>query len=59
MTKEQALRMFKEIDLPYLIERYDENDKVAIRTAWNDYTDALCKDGQITENQRMTWDNPF
>lgn len=59
MTKDQAVKEFKENELPYIIERFGKDDKVAIRTAWNDYTDYLCKEGIITENQYTIWDNPF
>lgn len=59
MRKEQAVRDFKENILPELRKMYGNNDKVAIRTAWNDYTDMLCKDGIITQRQYNTWGNPF
>lgn len=59
MNKEQALREFKEVHLPYIIDRYGKDDRIAIRTAWNDYTDMLCKEGQITDKQYSNWDNPF
>lgn len=38
---------------------YRASDKVALREAWNNYTDSLCKDGLITERQYETWTNPF
>ena len=38
---------------------YRASDKVALREAWNNYTDSLCKDGLITERQYETWSNPF
>jgi hypothetical protein len=62
MTKEHALIAFKETIIPWIAERYETDgviDHVARRTAWNDYTDMLCKDGMITEHQYETWDNPF
>lgn len=59
MTKAQALAQFKEFDIPALNERYGKDDVTARRTAWNDYTDALCKDKQISEHQYNTWTNPF
>lgn len=57
MTKAQALKQFKELYASFLKE--NKQDKVAIRTAWNDYTDMLTKDGEITENQYNTWTQPF
>lgn len=58
MTKEQALKIFREEDLPYLKKEFPK-DKTAIRTAWNDFTDALCKNGDITQEQYQNWGNPF
>jgi hypothetical protein len=55
MTKAQALKQFKETHAELL----KSGDKVAIRTAWNDYTDMLCKNGDITEKQYDTWTSPF
>lgn len=55
MKKSDVRRMFEERILPTL----DPTDKVAVRCAWNDYVDALQKDGLITERQAMTWTNPY
>ena len=38
---------------------YKKTDVIAKRTMWNDYTDALCKDGLITTNQYINWHQPF
>lgn len=57
MTKVEAIEQFKETHSDYIEENKD--DKVAIRTAWNDYTDYLMKDGDITENQCNNWTQPF
>lgn len=57
ITKLEALDQFKEMYADFLKENRD--DKVAVRTAWNDYTDYLLKDGMITENQYNTWSQPF
>jgi len=62
MTKDQALRMFKEEILPEIKRQYESDgikDIPARRESWNDFTDMLCKDGQITTKQYETWDNPF
>lgn len=37
--------------LPHVIEQYGEDDSVAINEAFNDWTDGLCKDGEIHESQ--------
>lgn len=55
MTKLQAVKLFKMEILPFM----DKCDKVAIRCAWNDWTDSLCKNGEITESQYNKWSNPF
>ena len=59
-TKKEALKLFRYI---YKIKAerlgYRRGDEVAKRTEWNDYTDALCKDGLITSKQYDTWDQPF
>lgn len=54
MTKKQAELFFKEETLPDL----DKKDKILVRTAWNDYTDYLCKEGYISENQYNNWMYP-
>ena len=53
MTKQEALRYFRENIQPYV-----GTDQTAIRTAWNDWTDSLQKDGQITSRQYETWLGP-
>ena len=35
------------------------DDVIAKREAWNNYTDALCKEGLITNQQYDSWTNPF
>lgn len=53
LTKKQALQMFLE---SYVGPR---GDVVMKREAWNNFTDALCKDRQITDRQYAAWANPF
>ena len=36
-----------------------KDDVIAKREEWNNFTDALCKEGYITEKQYETWTNPF
>lgn len=55
MTKKQALEEFRSVIIPNL----EWKDPTAVRTAWNDYTDYLCKSGFITGKQYDTWTNPF
>jgi hypothetical protein len=56
MTKAEAMKLFRFI---YKTRGYRRGDDIAKRTEWNDYTDALCKDGLITSKQYDTWDQPF
>jgi hypothetical protein len=58
MTKREALEQFKSDILPEVIKKYGK-DKVAICEAWNEWTDYLCKDRQITPKQYNNWTNPF
>jgi len=53
LTKKQALQMFLEF---YEAPRGDVFWK---REAWNNFTDSLCKDRQISSHQYDTWTNPF
>lgn len=54
MTKKQAIELFNEA-----FGGSFGDDIVAKRTAWNDFTDSLMKDGEITEKQYDTWTQPF
>lgn len=60
MTKKEALSEFKELFLP-IIKAQEKNgvDHIMRIEAWSNYTDALCKEGQITSNQYNNWTNPF
>lgn len=61
MTKREAIGLFKQSVWPQIksAHGYSDTDKPAIREAWNDYTDALCKGGNITMRQYETWTHPF
>ena len=54
MTKQEALRYFRENILPYM----DASDRPVVRQAWNDWTDSLQHDGKITMRQYETWVGP-
>ena len=56
MTKQDALREFRR--MTEIVEHH-RGDRVAKREGWNDYTDALRKDGLITQKQYQEWTNPF
>ena len=60
ITKAEALREFRE----QWREALENNprlkgDTVAKSEAWNDYTDALCKEGRISASAYSNWANPF
>ena len=58
MTWNQACEDFKNHVLPYTIKAYEQDgqpDWPARREAWNNWTDSLCKDGQISDWQYNNW----
>lgn len=62
LTKKEAVKMFRDEILPSIRERCEKDgrvDRLARREAWNNFTDSLCKDGQITSRQYNTWNSPF
>lgn len=61
MNKAEAVQQFREEVLPAVKATYEQDgkkDRIARREAWNNFTDALCKDGQITLSQYETWTHP-
>ena len=58
MTYEQVVAVFEENIKPLVIEQYGD-DYIAMREAFNDYTDMLCKDGSISNNMYNDMDNPY
>ena len=56
MTKAEAIKQFKSM---YDAWGCSDDDVIAKRTYWNDYTDLLCKNGQITLKQYENWGQPF
>jgi hypothetical protein len=59
MTKIEAVKLYKMENSEFIKECKARKDRVMLRIAWNDWTDSLCKDGVITENQYNKWFNPF
>ena len=61
-SNRQALQIFKAEVLPSVREQYEQDgeiDRIARREEWNNWLDALCKDGQITQQAYDTWDCPW
>lgn len=61
MTKAEAVEHWRQYVLPGVVAQYERGgrrDLPARREAWNNYTDALHKDGLITAHQYNTWTHP-
>lgn len=59
MTKKEAVTYFKDHYLPgILLVSHPNLDLPALREAWNNFTDSLCKDGAISSRQYETWTHP-
>ena len=62
MTKTEAVALFKEAVLPAIKQReqgYGNGiDEVMRREAWNNFTDSLCKNNQISDWQYENWSQP-
>ncbi len=61
MTKLEALKQFKHDypDYKFADLRSGRLDRVARCECWNNWTDALCRAGEITMKQYEGWTNPF
>ena len=60
MTKKEAVASFRECWGNVLeCNPSFRGDKIAKRTAFNDYVDGLNKDGLVTDYQAYNWSNPF
>ena len=57
MTKAEAIMCFKQIWewQPDSVR----SDLIAKRESWNNFTDSLCKDGNISLEQYENWGQPF
>lgn len=51
MTLREARKTFNDEIAKYI----RKDDEAALNEAFNNWTDALCKDGDITERQYDTW----
>ena len=57
----EAVERFKEHVLPYVRECHERDgvpDWPARREAWNNWTDSLCKDYEISDWQYENWSQP-
>jgi len=58
MTWEQACEQFESEVFPHIQAQYEQDgvpDWPARRETWNNWTDHLCKDGQISDWQYANW----
>lgn len=51
MNYHDAFTAWSEEIKPLVIKQYGEDDIVALSESWNDYTDMLCKDGELSDLQ--------
>ena len=61
ITRDEAIERFEAFELPAVIEECEQDgelDGPARREAWNNYTDYLCKDDQISDWQYANWTQP-
>ena len=59
MTREQARQIFIEEYYNGNIRKALKEDPIAVLCAWNDFTDMLCRNGDITQHQADTWLCPW
>lgn len=55
LTYEETIDRFEEDILPEVIEMFSADDEIAISQTWNDWTDGLCKDGEISTRAYCDW----
>ena len=61
MTRDQAIEIFDNCILPIVAEQYEQDgraDECARRETWNNWTDSLCKDREISDWQYENWSQP-
>ena len=61
MTRDEAIEIFDSCILPIVVEEYEQDgrpDEVARRETWNNWTDGLCKDREISDWQYENWTHP-
>jgi len=60
ITKVQALEQFRHNwNVLTKIQPKCKDDVVAKREEWNNFVDALNKEGWVSDNQAMNWSQPF
>ena len=61
MTKQQAYAIFVEefYKDKYNLARARDKDAIKVNVEWGEFTDMLCKNGQITGRQYENWGYPW
>ena len=57
----EAVARFENEEIPWIREQYEQDgeiDYVARCTVWNDWTDMLCKNNEISDWQYENWEHP-
>lgn len=60
MNKRQAIALFRD-EWEFALRRFPglNNDLCAKRQAFVEFIDSLARNGEITEKQAFSWENPF
>ena len=60
ITRKQACDIFQQEYLPHVPRHPDDGsiDMIAAWETWSNWTDSLCKDGQISDWQYANWSHP-
>ena len=60
ITKVQALQQFRHNWNVHIKQQPKwKDDVIAKREGWNNFVDALNKEGWVNDHQAMNWSNPF
>ena len=61
MTRDEAIEIFDNHILPIVKQNMEPDGQIDIPArseAWNNWTDAMCKDGHISDWQYENWTHP-
>lgn len=58
IIKAETMQMFEEDILPSIVKKHGY-ERVAIRTAWNEFVDQLVRSRWLTYPQADLWKNPY
>lgn len=58
IVKKEAMQMFEEDIVPGIVRKHGY-ERVAIRTAWNEFVDQIVRSRWLTYSQADLWKNPY